>query len=82
MPNPSITETDVSEAPDGTIVKITIADNPSLDDATEWIQFQVPVDCEHSWSLAAIQRLALDRIRDVISAEIQRTARIANLRSK
>ena len=75
-----IIETTLTETSDGVVAEIMIADRSSADEPDEWLHFRVPVKCETWWALAAIQRLALHRIQDVIAAETQRIERIANQR--
>lgn len=80
MTDITIQSTNISETPKGTLVDVSIADSDDLEQTTEIIHCSVLVKCEGWWGLAAIQKAALHRIRDVIAGEIQRTGHIENQR--
>ena len=61
-------------------VELVIADSADPESAREYFSIRALVNCQGHWSLAAIQRATLERMRDVIGAEIQRTRDIANRR--
>ena len=79
-PDIHIRTTRLTETPTGVIAEIVIADSDDLEVAHETISFRVAVNCMGWWGLAAIQRAALQHIRDVIGDEIQRTGDILNQR--
>ena len=77
-----IRSTNVSEGT-GLSVEISIADSADPDAAREAIRFRVVLPSGQAhWRLAAIQKAALQRVRDAIANELQRTTSIANQRDE
>ena len=58
------------------LVEMTFADQPDLDQATEFLTFRIAVEREGYPRLPAAQLEALQRARDVIVAETQRIEQI------
>lgn len=52
-------------------VKMLIADNINAAHAKEWVSFSVSVSCGREDTLSECHLKALDRLRDILSAEIQ-----------
>ncbi len=75
-----IINTVITEGKTGGFAEITIADSAVLEESKQWIRLRVQTPIDVGWSLAAIQRSALQKLREVIAAEILRTGNIASQR--
>ena len=81
MTETKIRSTEIIEKPPGATINLIIADNDDLDEADEAISCSVQLSEHKGWFVfAAIQREALQRIREIVDAEIQRTAHTVNQR--
>ncbi len=80
MPDIEIRSTTIDGTETVTRVAIFIGDNHLEELTDESLHLTVNVEHPGHWSLAAIQRAALQRIRAIVDDEIQRTTHIANQR--
>ena len=68
----NIRKTSITETGSGADVEIVLSDAPTDDDVQEYLSFSVRVDYENYPVLEELKKLALQRVRDVITHEISR----------